>query len=83
VEKGKGDRIWDVDGNSYIDYCGSWGALILGHAPSPIVKAATKQMKLGSTFGITTAVEESLARRVVGHLPSMEKINFVLGCRRR
>jgi len=77
VEKGKRDRIWDVDGNSYIDYCGSWGALILGHAPSPIVKAATKQVKLGSTFGITTAVEESLARRVVGHLPSMEKIRFV------
>ena len=77
VAKGKGSRIWDLDGHSYIDYCGSWGALILGHAPRSVVKAATQQIKLGSTFGITTAVEESLARRIIGHLPSIEKIRFV------
>ena len=38
VEKGKGDTIWDVDGHAYIDYCCSWGALILGHAPDRVVK---------------------------------------------
>ncbi|MFI5334768.1 MAG: glutamate-1-semialdehyde 2,1-aminomutase [Chlamydiales bacterium] len=77
VAKGKGAKIWDLDGNSYIDYCGSWGALILGHANPAVVRATTQQIKLGSSFGITTAVEEALARRVIGHLPSIEKIRFV------
>lgn len=77
VAKGKGDLIWDLDGNSYIDYCGSWGALILGHAHPRVVKAAVGQVKQGSSFGITTAVEEALARRIIKHLPSIEKIRFV------
>lgn len=73
---GKGDRIWDADGHSYIDYCCSWGALILGHAPPKVVEAAFQQMMQGSTFGIMTPYEEALASRIIQHYPSVEKIRF-------
>ncbi len=77
VASGAGDCIWDVDGRKYIDYCGSWGALILGHAHPDIVHAAQAQIGQGSTFGISTAVEVELAERVIRHLPSLQKIRFV------
>jgi glutamate-1-semialdehyde 2,1-aminomutase len=74
---GKKDRIIDQDGNSYIDYCMSWGALILGHAPHEIVEAAISQVHRGSTFGLATEIEERLAAKVVSFIPSIEKIRFV------
>jgi len=77
VERGAGDQIYDVDGNAYIDYCGSWGPLIHGHAHPEIVAAAQKRLAMGSTFGITTAIEEQLAREVVNLVPSIDKIRFV------
>src|SRR3989344_65952 len=77
VESGLGDLIWDVDGNKYIDYCGSWGALILGHADPDVVRAASDQMAKGSTFGISTAVEEEIASKIVSLIPSIEKLRFV------
>lgn len=77
VESGAGDKIRDVDGNEYIDYCGSWGALILGHAHPEIVRAAQEQMAKGSTFGIATEIEERIARKVVDLVPSIEKVRFV------
>lgn len=77
VASGKGALITDVDGHEYIDYCGSWGALILGHAQPDVVKAVQAQVALGSSFGITTAVEELLASKIVGLIPSVEKIRFV------
>jgi len=77
IEKGRGDQIWDVDGNAYIDYCGSWGALILGHAHPCVVEAACSQILSGSSFGITTSVELSIAEQVQKHIPSMEKMRFV------
>ena len=77
VEKGRGDTIWDVDGNAYIDYCMSWGALILGHADPGVVAAASKQMGEGSSFGITTRVEAQMAQEVLSLVPSIEKIRFV------
>ena len=77
VESGLGDLIWDVDGNKYIDYCGSWGALILGHADPDVVRAASDQMAKGSTFGISTAGEEEIASKIVSLIPSIEKLRFV------
>lgn len=77
VERGSGDSIYDVDRRSYIDFCGSWGALILGHAHPEIVKATCEQIALGTSFGIATAIEENLARLVVDLIPSIEKIRFV------
>jgi glutamate-1-semialdehyde 2,1-aminomutase len=75
--KGRGSHVWDVDGNSFIDYCCSWGALILGHAHPFIVEAATHQLHRGSSFGMATPYEEMLASKICTHLPSIEKIRFV------
>lgn len=77
VEKGFQDLIYDVDGYSYIDYCGSWGTLIHGHAHPEILDAARTRLALGSTFGITTSIEEKLARQIVNTVDSIEKIRFV------
>ncbi len=77
VTKGKGDTIWDEDGHTYIDYCGSWGALILGHAHPKVVKAAKKQIGYGSSFGISTKVEKEIAALIVDLIASIEKIRFV------
>jgi glutamate-1-semialdehyde 2,1-aminomutase len=77
VERGCGDLIEDVDGHSYIDYCMSWGALMLGHAHPKIVNAVRMQVEQGSSFGIATRIENDLAEKVLSHMPSMEKIRFV------
>lgn len=77
AESGQGDTVIDADGNSYIDYCGSWGALILGHAPSRVVEAAVRQVEMGSSFGIATPIEEALAAKIISLVPSIEKIRFV------
>ncbi len=75
--RGKGDTIWDVDGNAYIDYCLSWGPMILGHAHDAVIKRACEQMERGSSFGIATPYEFLLAEKIISHLPSIEKIRFV------
>ncbi len=72
-----GDVVIDADGYHYIDYCGSWGALIHGHAHPQIVEAASKRLALGSSFGITTAIEAELASLICEHVPSVEKVRFV------
>jgi glutamate-1-semialdehyde 2,1-aminomutase len=77
VAYGKEDLLFDEDGHSYIDYCCSWGALIHGHAHSKIVKAVQSRVEKGSSFGITSKVEEELAREVVHLIDSIEKIRFV------
>ncbi|MFT4553288.1 MAG: glutamate-1-semialdehyde 2,1-aminomutase [Chlamydiales bacterium] len=77
VEEGYGDKIKDADGNEYIDYCCSWGALIHGHAKREVLQAVRARMEKGTSFGITSAVEEQLARKVVGHVATVEKIRFV------
>ncbi len=77
VTEGEGAVIRDIDGHAYIDYCCSWGALILGHAHPAVVQAATEQMARGSTFGIVTPYELQLAEKIRDHLPSIEKIRFV------
>lgn len=77
VSHGKGDSIYDVDGHCYIDFCQSWGALILGHAPEHVVAKALEQLARGSSFGIATPYEKELAERITHHMPSMERLRFV------
>jgi glutamate-1-semialdehyde 2,1-aminomutase len=77
VESALGDSIVDIDGNSYVDYCMSWGALIHGHSHPDIVKAATERLVKGSSFGATTQIEEKLARQIVTLMPSCEKVRLV------
>lgn len=76
VESGKGARIRDIDGNEYIDFCNSWGALILGHAPERVVEATKKRVEMGSTFGIHNCEEQPLAKMLVDLLPGVEKVRF-------
>jgi glutamate-1-semialdehyde 2,1-aminomutase len=77
VEKAFADCVVDVDGHTYVDFCGSWGALIHGHAHAKIIQAAHSRMLMGTTFGITSSIEEQLARKVVGLVDSIDKIRFV------
>jgi glutamate-1-semialdehyde 2,1-aminomutase len=77
IEKGKGAFIEDLDGNSYIDYCCGWGALIHGHNPPFVVEAAKKQLEKGLSFGIATRIELEMAELVVRHVPSIEMVRFV------
>ncbi len=77
IAEAKGDTITDVDGLTYIDYCGSWGALIHGHAHPAILTAVQEQLWKGTTYGITSQVEERLARQVVNMMDGIEKIRFV------
>ena len=77
VDKGNGDTIVDVDGNSYIDYCMSWGSLALGHVYPSIKKALQEQLEKGTSFGITTALESQMAKEITSVMPSLEKIRFV------
>lgn len=71
------DKIVDADGHAYIDYCGSWGALIHGHAHPVIIEAVSRRLEKGTSFGITTALEGEVAQEVIQHLDSIEKIRFV------
>lgn len=77
VESGRGDLIVDADGHTYIDYCGSWGALIHGHAHPVILAAVRKRLEKGTSFGITTQLEGEIAEEVVRMIDSIEKIRFV------
>jgi glutamate-1-semialdehyde 2,1-aminomutase len=77
VKEGRGDTIFDVDGHAYIDFCQSWGALILGHAPERVVAKVAQQLARGSSFGIATPYEKELAESIAGHVPSLELLRFV------
>lgn len=77
VHSASGDTLIDQDGLSYIDYCMSWGALIHGHAHPTILKGISEQIHKGTSYGATTEIEEQLARKIVSHVPSCEKIRFV------
>ena len=74
---GAGSRLTDVDGNSYIDYCGSWGPLILGHAHPSVVEAVTRVAQSGLSFGLATEAEVEVAGLVSQNLPSIEMVRFV------
>lgn len=77
MDHGKGSRIVDVDGNSYIDYVLSWGPLILGHAEPHVVAAIQQTASLGTSFGAPTLMENKLAKLVIERVPSIEMIRFV------
>lgn len=77
IAKGKGCVVTDVDGNEYIDYVGSFGPLILGHAPEPVIAAVTKAAMHGTSFGMPTLLETKLAKAVIDAVPSVEVVRFV------
>lgn len=77
IVRGKGSRIWDADGNSYIDYVCSWGPLILGHAHPEVVEAVEKANRDGASFGACTPIEADLAETVIEAFPSMAMVRFV------
>jgi len=77
IARGEGAHIWYADGNQYIDYLGSWGPLILGHAFPQVVEAIMDAATKGASFGASTPAEVELAELVVGAIPAIEKIRFV------
>jgi glutamate-1-semialdehyde 2,1-aminomutase len=77
IVKGQGSRIFDVDGNEYIDYIGSWGPLLLGHCHPEIVEAVTKALEGGTSFGAPTEREIELAEIIRALVPSMEMLRLV------
>ncbi len=77
IKKGKGAYIWDADDNKYIDYCCSWGPLILGHANDAVLKPVTEVMQNGTSFGAPTELENKLADLIISNHKFIEKIRFV------
>jgi glutamate-1-semialdehyde 2,1-aminomutase len=77
IERAKGSKIFDVDGNEYIDYVGSWGPMILGHAHPRVVAALKKAISKGTSFGAPTALEVELASKVKKAFPSLELVRMV------
>ncbi len=77
VVSGKGAVVTDIDGNDYVDYVGSYGPLILGHAAAPITAAVSKALQRGTTFGMPTEAETRLAENVVKAVPGVEVVRFV------
>lgn len=77
IKKGKGSKIWDEDDNEFVDFCGSWGPLILGHAPQHVVEAIQTTVENGSSFGAPTALENQLAELIISNHPYLEMIRFV------
>src|ERR1039457_5403121 len=77
VESAAGAYLTDADGNRYIDYFGSWGPMILGHAFPPVVEAIQRAAKDSASFGASTAAEADLAERITACYPAIEKMRFV------
>jgi glutamate-1-semialdehyde 2,1-aminomutase len=77
IAYGKGAHIFDADGNEYIDFVGSWGPLILGHAHPGVVQVLQRAAERGTSFGATTELELELARMVCDMVPSVEQVRFV------
>ncbi|MCK6204997.1 glutamate-1-semialdehyde 2,1-aminomutase [Bacillus infantis] len=77
MERGKGSKIYDIDGNEYIDYVLSWGPLILGHTNDRVVEGIKKIAELGTTFGAPTIAENELAKLVIERVPSIEIVRMV------
>ncbi len=77
IARAQGPRVWDADGKPYLDYVGSWGPMILGHAFPPAVQAVQEAAARGTSFGAPCEAELELAERVVRLVPSIEKVRFV------
>jgi len=77
IARGAGAHLYDVDGNEYVDYVCSWGAMLLGHAHPAVSGALAAQAQRGTSYGVTTELEVELASRIIRSAPSIEKIRFV------
>ena len=77
VERAAGSKIWDIDGHEYIDYVGSWGPAILGHAPKMVVDAVRDAATRGLSFGIPNPLEVEMADLICNWMPSIEKVRMV------
>ncbi|MGA3032552.1 MAG: glutamate-1-semialdehyde 2,1-aminomutase [Terracidiphilus sp.] len=77
IERAEGAYLYDADGNKYIDYFGSWGPMILGHAFPPVVDAIARAARNSASFGASTAAEGELAERILACYPAIEKMRFV------
>lgn len=77
IAKGQGAYVWDIDDNRYIDYVGSWGPLILGHAHPEVVRAITEQAAIGTSYGAPTLIETEMAKLVTERVPSVEVVRMV------
>jgi glutamate-1-semialdehyde 2,1-aminomutase len=77
IVRGEGSHIWDADGNQYVDYIGSWGPLILGHAAPAVIEAVIAAARNGTSFGASTPAEADLAELVISAFPHMQKVRFV------
>lgn len=77
ISKAKGSRVWDVDGNEYIDFVGTWGPAILGHANDEVVDAVKARAELGLSFGAPTTIETDLAIKIKSIVPSIDLVRFV------
>ena len=77
IERGQGPYVWDVDGNRYIDYLGSWGPLIAGHAHPAVVSALQQAAARGTSYGMPSRPEIELAELITAAVPSVEMVRFV------
>jgi glutamate-1-semialdehyde 2,1-aminomutase len=77
IDRGEGARLFDIDGNDYLDYVGSWGPLILGHCHPRVVRAVEEALHRGASFGAPTELETQLAELIVDALPSVEMVRLV------
>ena len=76
VNKARGARVWDVDGNDYVDYVGTWGPAILGHASPKIIKAVQDAAEFGTSFGIPNPFEVTMAKLICEYVPSVKKVRM-------
>ena len=76
VDRAKGSRIWDVDGNERIDYVGTWGPAILGHAPEAIIKAVKEAAGMGTSFGIPNPLEVDMAELICDNVESVDMVRM-------
>ncbi|MCB2026972.1 MAG: aminotransferase class III-fold pyridoxal phosphate-dependent enzyme, partial [Ottowia sp.] len=77
MQRGEGAYLFDVDGNRYIDYIGSWGPMILGHTHPKVTHAIESAVKRGTSFGAPTEAENTLAELIINAVPSIEKLRLV------
>lgn len=74
IDRGEGQYLYDVDGNQLLDYVGSWGAMLLGHANPAVTQAISEQAKRGTSYGVTTELEIELATLINRAIPALEKL---------
>src|SRR5436190_16870375 len=77
IARGEGPYLYDLDGNRYLDYIGSWGPLILGHRHPAVIAAVEEALRKGTTFGAPTEAESELAELIIAAVPSIEKVRLV------